>query len=252
MLVGAGISAVFLVVAAGTGAEGAEGAPEDFPITGPSAGGPDQVPAVAWNGIANEYLVVWQDGREWTRESDIYGQRVSATGSRIGSNFLISEPAATGNDLKPAVAWNATANEYLVVWEDGRNSATRGYDIYGQRVSATGFLLGSNFRVGGPGATSDDWNPAVAWNGTTRQYLVVWEDPRNEAARGVDIYGQRVSATGSRVGPDFLVSGPGATSDDSYPAVAWNGTANQYLAAWMDKRNYATRYSDVYGQRVPG
>ena len=79
MLIGVGTAAVFLVVAAGTGAEGAEGFPEDFPITGPSAGGPDQVPAVAWNGTANQYLIAWMDGRNYaTRYSDVYGQRVGA------------------------------------------------------------------------------------------------------------------------------------------------------------------------------
>jgi len=177
---------------------------------------------------------------------------VSASGSRIGSNSLLSGPGATANDLSPAVAWNGWADEYLVVWADARNEPTRGADVYAQRVSAAGSPLGSNFRVVGTDATSEDRAPAVVWNDTTRQYMVVWEDGRNDLARGTDICGQRVSGVGSRVGPDFQVSGPGAISDDGRPAVAWNDTANQYLAVWEDERGYATRHTDIYGQRLAG
>ena len=58
-----------------------------------------------------------------------------ADGARIGGDFRISGPNATSNDADPAVAWNQTANQYLVVWQDGRNHSTRGCDIYGRRVT---------------------------------------------------------------------------------------------------------------------
>ena len=222
-------------------------------VSGPSAIDFEYAPAVAWNGGANEYLIVWSDGRNYdTRGGDIYGQRVSAAGSRTGSNFRISGPAATTNDFSAAIAWNGWAGEYLVVWGDTRNDPTRSTDVYAQRVSAAGALPGSNFRVVGPGAVSEDRSPTVVWNGITRQYLVAWEDGRNEPTRGIDIFGQRLSTTGSRVGPDFQVSGPGATADDTQPALAWDDTANRYLAVWQDGRNEPARGTDIYGQRLAG
>jgi hypothetical protein len=222
-------------------------------ISGPSATDFEFAPAVAWNSGANEYLIVWADGRNHdTRGGDIYGQRLTGAGSRAGSNFRISGPGATANDFSPAIAWNGRAGEYLVVWGDTRNDSTRGTDVYAQRVSAAGGLLSSNLRVVGPGAGSEDQSPAVVWNDTTRQYMVVWEDGRNEPTRGSDIFGQRLSTTGTRVGPDFQVSGPGATSDDGDPAVAWDDTANRYLVVWEDGRNEPTRGTDIYGQRVGG
>ena len=157
----AGMAAVLSLAVAGTGAEGAEGPPEDFRISGPGATSDDWEPAVAWNYSNDEYLVVWADWRNHlTVPTSIYGQRVSPMGIAIESSFRITGPGANAYSLNPAVAWNDTAHEYLVVWNDGRNYETRGIDIYGQRVSATGSLLGSNFRVVGTGATGDDLNPA--------------------------------------------------------------------------------------------
>ena len=110
----------------------------------------------------------------------------------------------------------------------------------------------SNFRVASSDATGEDRAPRVVWNDTTRQYLVVWEDGRSLPTRGTDIYGQRLSGAGERIGPDFQVSGPGATADESDPALAWDDTANRYFVVYQDGRNSATRGTDTYGQRLAG
>ena len=224
----------------------------DFRISGPHATAEDWNPVVVWNGLANQYLVVWSDQRnDSTRGADIYGRRLASDGSRIGGDFRISGPKATADEFYPAVAWNHPANQYLVVWDDHRNEGTRKVDIYGRRVAADGSRVGADFRVSGPNAIAEDFDAAVTSNAFANQYLVVWSDGRNYATRGADIYGRRVAADGSRVGADFSISGLGATSDDWSPAVAWN-PADEYLVVWSDSRNYATRYSDVFGQRLAG
>jgi len=91
------------------------------------------------------------------------------------------------------VAYNSTSNQYLVVWKDWRNDATRGDDIYGRRVKASGKLAGGDFRISGPAATSNELGPVVAYNPTSNQYLVAWYDWRSGATRGSDIYGRRIA-----------------------------------------------------------
>jgi len=214
----------------------------DFRISGPAATKHDSDPAVAYNSTNTQYLVVWTDTRnEGSRGTDIYGQLVSAEGTRIGGDFRISGPAATNNESDPVVAYNSINNEYLVVWVDWRNNSTRGSDIYGQRVKASGKLAGGDFRISGPAATSAVvYNPAQ--NSGGNQYLVVWQDWRNRETLGYDIYGQRVKATGKLAGGDFRISA--ATSDEQFPAVAYNSASNQYLVVWGDRED------DIYGQRV--
>jgi len=222
----------------------------DFRISGLGATEDEGNPKVVWSGT-DEYLVVWRDGRDRpTRGEDIYGRRVSAAGVPLAADFRISGPGADDYDTAPAVAWNGRSLEYLVVWTDQRDEATRGWDIYGRRVSAAGVPLAADFRISGPAATGqEDW-ASVAWNNTANQYLVVWQDGRNPDPRNMGIYGQRVSAAGAAVGGDFLVSSAAATKASWGAVVAWSSTADRYLVAWADYRDGATRQNDVYGRRV--
>ncbi|WP_224365732.1 Ig-like domain-containing protein [Hyalangium versicolor] len=188
-------------------------------------------PAVAFDGT--NYLVVWQDNRG--SGFDLYGVRVSASGTVLDSaGVLIS--GATGHQRNPAVAFDGT--NYLVVWEDTRNGPTS--DIFGARVSPAGTMLDT---TGLPLCQrfSPQEHPAVAFDGTN--YLVVWDDSGTSAAR--DIYGTRVSKSGSVLDPLFFGISTDA-NDQSMPALAFDGT--NYLVAWSDLRNNST--ADVYGARV--
>jgi len=53
---------------------------------------------------------------------EIYAQRLAANGSELGTNdFVISDMGPANDDsyqaTEPSVAYNATNNEYLVVWQ---------------------------------------------------------------------------------------------------------------------------------------
>ena len=214
---------------------------EDFAISAALADQED--PAIVSTGTG--YLVVWVDSRTlYPRGMDIYGQRVSATGELVGNPFRVCGAGALGFDQAPAIAWDGS--ETLVVWSDNRNETERNYDIYGRRVSADGVPQGADFRISGTNAVADEYDPAVAWNGTG--YLVVWEDLRDELDRGVDVRGRRVSAAGAPEGKDFRISGTSATADDVAPAVA-SGSGN-FLVVWQDSRLLPDRQSDIYGRIV--
>ncbi|MFZ1946217.1 MAG: T9SS type A sorting domain-containing protein, partial [bacterium] len=82
--------------------------------------------------------------------------------------------------------------------------------------------------------------PDVACDGTG--YLVVWQDNRGGA---YDIYAARVDSAGAVLdGSGFVISG--AASDQTHPAVAFDGT--DYLVVWQDLRGGVA--CDVYGTRV--
>src|SRR5262249_23321637 len=135
---------------------------------------------------------------------------------------------------------------YLVVWQDGRNAATSGLDIYGTRISAAGTHMdgsGKGFAISTAGGSQQQ--PAVVWNGTN--HIVVWQDDRNAAATGLDIYAARVDSAGAVLDPTgFVVSAQGA--DEMAPAIAWAGMS--HLVVWEDNRNAATTGTDIYGARL--
>ncbi len=235
-------------------------------------------PAVAYNSISNEYLVVWSgDDNTGTLVNDdfeIFGQRLSAAGTEIGANdFRISDMGPDGSFFysanTPSAAYNSVDNEYLVVWrghDDVGTLVNNELEIFGQRLSAAGTEVGSNdFRIsdmGPDGSTAfSAFDPAVAYNGLSNEYLVVWQgqdDTGTLANREVEVFGQRLSAAGTDVGSnDFRISDMGPAGSTVFggfdPAVAYNSLSNEYLVVWSADDNTGTLVDgefEIYGQRL--
>ncbi|MCJ7726448.1 MAG: hypothetical protein MUP76_08700 [Acidimicrobiia bacterium] len=134
--------------------------------------------------------------------------------------------------------------------QDSRDLGTHGYDIYGARVKAGGYLAATDIVISGVAADGDDSVPALAWNSNANQFLVAWTDTRNAPARGWDIYARRVKAGGAMAGLDFRVVDAFALSTEADPSVAFSPDANRYLVAWMDMRDAATEGNNIYAQRL--
>lgn len=202
-------------------------------------------PAIVFNPIDNQYLVVWRDDRHWdTRRGDIFGQRVRADGTRVGKSFRISGSNALRRDDYPAVAHNPVDNQYLVVWTDERAEITRDSDIYGQWLAADGAKVGANTRVSGANAIGDVGSPAVAHNPGKNEFLVAWIERRSARNQSLDIYASLLSADGERIGGTFRVGG-NPEGSDLVPAVAYASDADQYLVVWWDENE-----RDIVGRRV--
>jgi hypothetical protein len=228
-------------------------------------------PAVAYESTNNEYLVVWE-GDEGTsplvnNEFEIWGQRLNASAEKLGTQFRISTTAGLGDaDYDagdPDVAYNSATipHQYLVVWEadsDNGGLADDELEIWGRRVTTSGGLLWGQVRISDMGGTGnaayDAGDPAVTYNSTDNQYLVVWEG--DDATDGeFDIFGQRLDgATGEELGAnDFFLSnvgsGPNTQYDALNPAVAYDPYNNAYLVVWQDDELGAGEF-EIWGQVV--
>jgi hypothetical protein len=236
-----GVAAALVVGAAGAGgAEPRSGEPVGlaFRLSGDQATGNEGVPGVVYNPAADEYFVVWQDGRAsqypYPTTADIYGRRVSAQGLAVGREVWVTGPyRAYTRDLSPSVAYNSTRDNYLVVWYVGWNGSD---GVWARRVSAKGTRVGDQVRVG-DGVGMD---PVVAYDPAADGYLVVWWD------RPTGIWGRLLTGGGKGIGEAFAITGAGGIE----PAVAYNPAAEEYLVVWTDQRDYDTRGLEVYGCRV--
>ena len=216
---------------------------------------------VAYNGTANEYLVVWTADDLVTGEFEVFGQRVSAAGEQLGDDFRISnatDVAASRDARSPAVTYNPQTNEYLVVWGADQLATDDELEIFGQRVSASGDQLDGDFRISTVGldtdATRDAFSPAIAYGSQPNQYLVVWGGDDLATDNELEVFGQHLSATGDPVGGDFQISSVGPDADaargiSSGPAVAYGSQPNEYLVAW-DGDDLADEELEIFGQRV--
>jgi hypothetical protein len=204
--------------------------PTGIPISSATYG--QLYPSVAFDGT--NYLVVWSDYRS-NNISDIYGARVTPTGTVLDPNGIQISTAAN-SQWSPSVASDGT--NYLVVWEENRDSTSM--DIYGARIDQNGNVLDPDIPISTGGA--DQRYPSVAFNGI--DYLVVWQNYRS-SNQWWDIYGARVNQQGIVLDSNgFAIST--ATRDQIFPAVGFDGL--NYLVVWQDGRR--TYYTDIYGARV--
>ena len=203
-------------------------------------------PAVVYDKVNQQYLVVWDDQRGLWR--DIYGARVSKSGSVLDpSGIAISTHKI--NKSAPAVALGGAS--YLVVWHDFRNNATCP-DIYGTRVNKDGKVLDSTeIHISGPARSQKAYQryPAVSHDGSS--FLVVWQD-NPVGTHDYDIHGARVSNGGAVLDTSGIVISS-AKGRQERPAVAFDPVQKHYLVLWQDSRNApstGTPTYDIYGARV--
>ena len=147
---------------------------------------------------------------------------------RIGPEFQLSIDVSPGDSdrFQPAVAYNSTRGEYLVVWHKTWVGGGRG--IYAGSVTRTG-KLGAWF-VLSTGA-GDRAEPALAYNWQDEEYLVVWmHDVSGDDTRWA-IKGKIIPWYGAGSNPEFTIADDVAVSSQE-PSVVYNYQRREYLVIW--------------------
>ena len=179
--------------------------------------------AVAMDG-KGAFVVVWNSYRQDSDSGGIFGQRFSATGEPLGSEFLINT-TTSGNQASPSVAMDAAGN-FVVVWQGPGLSDE---DTFAQRFDPNGQPLGTEFRVNSY-TDSQQLYPRVSMN-AGGQFVVVWESQNiSEDPNKTSICGQLYDASGSTIGPEFTVNSEPAIC--RYPDVAMDSDGN-FAVVWM-------------------
>jgi LPXTG-motif cell wall-anchored protein len=225
--------------------------PNDFVISdvGPINDGRFQVgfggTAVAYNPVADEYLVVFTGDDTVDDEFVVLGQRLDAAGNQIGTNdFLIGRSAFRASEV--SVVYNPTDDEYLVAWTATLDPRTFMGGILVQRLDAAGNEVGADDVEISELGTGTSYHVDVAYNGVDNEYLVAFTGTDGTATAPMaddetEVFVQRLSSTGAEIGVDDRrisdVNDIGITSDfftffDGV-AVAHDATDNDYLVAWV-------------------
>jgi hypothetical protein len=209
-------------------------------------------PASAYNPASGLALVVWAADDVVNEKYEIYGRLVSADGVPQGGEFRIGSVGPAGDAAwdatDPRVAYNSRRNEFLVVWSGNESAVAGDVEIRGQRVAASGVLLGASRRISDMGIGDNPFRaslPQLAYNSTRDEYVVVWYGIDNALPGRVEVWARRVAgATGAPLGLDTKISA--LRNAASHPTIAYNSVANEYLVAFIGK-NSAT---SVNSQRV--
>jgi hypothetical protein len=207
------------------------------------AGAIQGMPAVAYNSLDHEYLVVYQrETGTKTYNYTIVGRRIASDGSLIGVG---PTPIAGTNSILPDVAYNEARGEYLVVYE--RVPGISGDDVYAQRTSNSLGMLGGEFVI--CNNSYDQITPVIAAG--PDEYLVVWSDGLY-GTTDYDIFARRVRGDGVPMGAGsgFAIELSGSLFR-GYPDVAYP-QGGFYLVVWAYHYDNSSPYDywDIYGRYV--
>lgn len=185
-------------------------------------------------------IFTWQDPRNGVGNTDVYAQRVNATGTALWTANGVAVCTASGEQLQPALVGDG-AGGAILAWSDARTGTQQ---VYAQRVAGASGL--GQWTLDGVLLTATvtglKGRPVLASDGAAGA-VVAWEDARNAADN--DVYAQRVNAAGA---PQWTASGVqvAAAANAATPAIVSDG-ATGAVVVWTDERNGA---SDVFAQRL--
>ncbi len=202
----------------------------------------DQVNSASVSDGAGGTIIAWQDKRSGSNY-DIYAQRVSASGAVQWAANGVAICSVDSDQVGPAIISDGSGGA-IIAWQDKRSGS---YDIYAQRVNASGVLQWSPSTGDSVcKVVFDQVNIAMVSDGSGGA-LVGWEDYRSNAGLGLaDVYAQKLNAAGV---PQWTSNGIGVcTQADAQhgPRIISDGSGGAFLT-WYDQR--AGNY-DIYAQRV--
>ncbi|MBK8918090.1 MAG: hypothetical protein IPM73_08615 [Betaproteobacteria bacterium] len=185
------------------------------------------------------YVVTWVSTGQDGSGDGVYAQRYANNGEAIGAEFRVNSLTGGAQDW-PQIT-GLTTGDYVITWQDVGNDGS-GYGVYGQRYNASGVAQGAQFQIHtATSGTQYHDNVAAYASGFTG----VWSN-------GSDIYLQRFDNTGTKIGPETLVStvvaGGTAQSGAQYvPDAATLGNGS-VVVVWTDSSGNDGSGYGVYGR----
>jgi len=189
----------------------------------------------------NGAIIVWEDYRNATTYSNLYAQKVTATGVIQWTLDGVAIAPNTLHQIRHKLLSDTNGGAFIT-WQYSNN-----YLVYAQRISSDGVFQWANDGVS-ICHTSDPRFPDIATDGGTGA-IITWYDFRGSGSG--DIFAQRINSDGL---VQWITEGVGVCRNPSaqaFPRLVADGFGGTIMT-WGDGRNSATNSDDIYAQRVNG
>jgi hypothetical protein len=183
------------------------------------------VPAVS---ASNQIAFVYQQTIKDTFHVCV---RFAQWNERVGKVTILDQARNRAYSTNPDLVWIG-GKELVAVWKDYRS---RNSDIYLQRLTSAGKLVGANRRVNDD--TTKQWQrlPRIAVNDSL--LCIVWEDYRNDPRNQLgDIYCQWYRCDGSPLLKNVRVNTSPEPSPQNAPSVALDKNGRAEIV-WCDSQS---------------
>jgi hypothetical protein len=216
----------------------------EFPVA--NLGGVTESGAdLAHDPVGDRFLVAWTDDRSApTSAGEVWARRFDADGNPVGDGVQVTETAGAsrpGDQREPAVAYNPSAQHFLVAWAD---DGGEDFDVNGRIVGSDGALQGTVFPIASGGGNQE--GVALACGGDPARFLALWQD--DGAGEASDIRGAWLHHQGSPRLVEFAVADDAGTQ--TLPRVA--AGASGLLGIWETAPPSGPPDFDVAYRRIAG
>ncbi len=194
-------------------------------------------PQICSDGAGGAFIT-WRDYRGAT--TDIYAQRVSASGNIQAVQNGTAICTATGNQLEPLICADNEGNA-IIAWEDGRSAEL---DIYAQKVNSSVDVQWNPNGIAVCSAIDYQDFLSLCSDGSGGA-LLAWMDSRVDPS--YDIYAQKIDSLGTAKWTPNGVAICTLASTQYHPQICSDG-AGGAIIVWEDYRVSAD--PDIYAQRI--
>ena len=190
-----------------------------------------------------DFVVVW-NRRPALGEADVFGQRYSSAGIKLGSEFQVNS-YTTNAQYYPAVSVDGDG-DFVVVWtsyfQDG--GSTEGPGVFGQRFSSSGDKVGLEFKVNT--YTQGAQKTVAIGMESNGDFVVSWDSP-NDADSSFGVRAQRWTSAGAKLGLEFAVNA--YTTGGQYGSALGLDADGDFVVVWTSFGQDAPGGPGVFGQR---
>jgi len=174
-------------------------------------------------------VMAWEDARS-SGTGDIYGQRLNSSGTALWAANGAAICTATSYQMRVRVLADGSGGAFFA-WQDyrwGGFASGHYYDIYAQRMSATGTAQWTADGVGVCTATGQQMNPAITSDGSGGIYVAWSEGQYSLSTPG--IWANRLSGAGAIL---WVQDGsPVSSGGESWPSLSPDGAGGFIVTYW--------------------
>jgi hypothetical protein len=210
----------------------------EYPVAGALTG--DQVyPHVAISTTGG--YVVWQDNITDGAGLGISARRLDSSLSGVLSTFRVNQQAA--DDQERAQVTLLKNGGAAFAWQGGRQGFQ---NIYARFMGADGTFAGGDIMVNSS-TNNSKLSPAITTL-TNGEVVVVWASWNQHSATSMqDVYAQRFTAAGQKLGGEFLINQNYTAYNQRTPALA-PLSDGRFVVVWISEHNRFENSVDVYAR----